>query len=392
MSLPDFKKLTETEKDYIISFRRELHEYPEIAGEEIRTSQRISEELEKLAIPYIIDEKRNVIAKLNTGKPGKKLALRADFDALPMQEETGLPYASKIDGRAHLCGHDAHAAALLGAAKILSSMKNELAGTIYFCFQMGEETCEGAPEIIEYLEKEGGVDMVASIHLMPGFPPGCFLCPVGPMMAGTLQWELKVHGKGGHGSTPWIAVDPIKPMCDIILRITSLAANRVNPADQFVVSPCVINSGTANNVIPELARSEGTIRFYKPELAKQLPALIENISKNVAASYGAEAEFNILRSCMPVVNDAACVELAKKASAKLGFAVYPMQPVTGSDNYGEFLNKYKGFYMFNGVTPQGKDIILNHNPKYEIDENAMLINTVFFTSFAYDYLNGLLDS
>lgn len=391
MAFPDFKQLTELVRDDIIAFRRELHEYPELPGEEVRTSRRIAQELDKLSIPYVVDEKRNVIGKLVGTKPGKKIAIRGDFDALPVQEETGLPFSSKNPGCSHVCGHDGHAAGLLGVAKVLSGLREELCGTVYLCFQMGEEICEGANEIISYLKQEGGVDMVIGAHLMPGFPPGCFICPAGPMMAGTAQWELKVKGVGGHGSSPWVAVDPIKPLCEIILRITALNANRVTPFDAFVVSPCLLHAGTADNIIPEEASVSGTLRFYKSENLTQIPAMMEDIAKNIAASYGAQAELTIGNSCMPVVNDAAAVELAKKVGAELGYPIYPMAPATGSDNYGEFLNAFKGFYFFSGVTRPGQPMILNHNPKFDIDEDAMIADTVFMSAFAYKFVNGLLE-
>lgn len=387
---PDFKLLAEAVRDDIIAFRRELHENPELPGQEIRTSRRIAEELEKLGIPYVVDEKRNVIGKLVGAHPGKKIAIRADFDALPVQEETGLPYASRTPGVSHACGHDGHAASLLGIAKILMGLRQELCGTVYLCFQMGEEICEGALEILRYLKEEGGVDMVIAAHLMPGFPPGVFICPAGPMMAGTVQWELTVKGVGGHGSSPWVAVDPIKPLCEIVLRITALNANRVTPFDAFVVSPCLLQSGTADNIIPEVAKVSGTMRFYKPEHRDQIPAMMESIAKSIAASYGAEAELKIGKSCMPVVNDAGAVELAKKLGAQLGYPIYPMAPATGSDNYGELLNEFKGFYIFSGITKPGSPMILNHNPKFDIDEDAMIADAVFMSAFAYQFNNGQL--
>ena len=391
MAAPDFKALTAAHEEEIIAFRRDLHENPEISGEGIRTTGRIKEELDKLGIPYVMDAKRNVIGKLVGAKPGKKIAIRGDFDALPTTEATGLPFSSKVEGKAHLCGHDGHAAGLLGAAKVLAPMRDSLSGTVYFCFQMGDETSEGAPEIVEYLEKEGGVDLAIAVHLMPGFPPGTFICSPGPMMAGAATWEVVVKGKGGHGSTPWLAIDPIKPACEILLRLVGLTATKFNPFDTFIVSPCKITGGTADNIVPVSAEITGTLRFFKPEQLKEIPAAMEQIAVDIASSYGATAEFRVKNSCMPVINDAGAVQMAQKVSADLGFPMYPMYPpATGSDNFGEFLHKFKGFYFYSGVTRPGAPLVINHNPNFDIDEEAMIDDTVFLSAFAYRFLNGEL--
>lgn len=388
---PDFKLLTEKVRDEMIAFRRDIHEYPELSGQEVRTSRRIAEELEKLNIPYVVDEKRNVIGKLVGEKPGKRIAIRADFDALPLQENTGLPYASKVPGCMHACGHDAHAAGLLGAAKVLAPLRHQLCGTVYFCFQMGEEACQGALEIVAYLEKEGGVDMAVGIHMDSNAPVGQFCCVPGPMMAGAVNWQIKVKGVGGHGSSPWRFVDPIKPLCEIILRITSLSANRITPFEPYIVSPCVLHSGTADNIIPNEAVAAGTVRFYSAQRLEEISAVMESTAKGIAASYGAEAELVMKDPCMPVVNDAQAVELGKKVWSDLGYTVQSREPMAGSDNFGEFLNKYKGFYCFSGAAIPDRPAANGHTPEYAIDENGIIANTAFLTTFVYRFLSGDLE-
>lgn len=391
MQCIDFKELAGQFRDEIIAFRRDLHEYPELSGQEIRTSGRIAEELDKLAIPYVIDEKRNVIGKLSGGKPGKRIAIRADFDALPIQENTGLPYASKVPGCMHACGHDAHAAGLLGTAKVLSALREELSGTVYFCFQMGEEVCEGAREIVTYLENEGGVDIAVSIHMASNSPVENFYYAVGPMMAGAVTWELKIKGNGGHGSSPWRCVDPIKPLCECLLRLTALSANRITPFEPYIISPCMIHSGTADNIIPNEASAAGTVRFYSSQRLEEITAVMESTAKGIAASYGAEAELFVGDPCMPVVNDAASVEMAGQVWSELGFSSHTRAPMAGSDNFGEFLEKYKGFYCFSGAALPDDQDRNGHTPEYAIDESAIIANTAFLSAFSYRFLNGDLD-
>ena len=385
-SRKEFSDEIRSVSEYTIGLRRELHENPELSGQESETSARIARELELLGIPYVVDEKRNVIGKLVCSPEGKRLAIRGDFDALPVTEETGVPYASKVPGVMHACGHDAHAAGLLGAAKVLVQKKDQLRGTIYFCFQMGEETCDGAPQIVDYLEREGGVDMVVSAHLMPGFPPFNFVCCEGPMMAGALMWSIKVYGKGGHGSTPWMAVDTLKPAAEILLRITALPCNRFTPFDEFVVSPCMLQGGVADNVVPDETEIRGTLRFYKSEHATEIPALMGQIARDIAASYGATAEITTGAVSMPVVNDPEAVRFARSVSEELGIPMFSMGKTTGSDNFGDFLQKFKGFYFYSGITKPGDPLVINHHSTFNIDEDAMLCDTEFFVAFAKKYL------
>lgn len=381
----DFQTLVEQNRDQIVSFRRELHAHPELSGQEVRTARRIAEELDKLGIPYVVDEKRNVIGKLTGGKPGGRIAIRGDFDALPVQEETGLPFRSQTPGVMHACGHDGHAAGLLGAAIVLASLRDALCGTVYLCFQMGEEISEGADEIVSYLKQEGGVDCVIAAHLMPRFTDADFFTAIGPLMAGNLKWSITVRGKGGHGSTPWMAIDPIKPAAEILLRVTALPAMRTDPFQPLVVSPCVFQAGSAMNIIPETARLEGTIRFYQKEQVQAVPALMEEIATRIAASYGATAELSVSGSTMPVVNDPAITKKLIAMAERLGMRVQMIPPASGSDNFGSFTSAFPGVYFFGGDTRPDRPFIVNHNPKFDIDEQAMLNNAALMSAFAFAF-------
>lgn len=230
-------------EQYVIDMRREFHENPELSHHEERTVRRIREELDKLGIPNITVGHNNVIGTLEGGKPGKKIAIRADIDALPVAEANEVPYKSKVEGVMHACGHDGHAAMLLGTAHVLSEIRDQLCGTVYLCFQVAEEIGAGADEIVAYLRSIGGVDQAIGTHLAGGDPAGVINLPDGPMMAGALGFEITVKGVGGHGSRPDRAVDPVKPACDIVLKIAMIPAQYHNPFDTCVVSPCQITAG-----------------------------------------------------------------------------------------------------------------------------------------------------
>ena len=381
----EIRALAEAQREYMTALRRELHRHPEVAGEEEWTSARIAAELEAIGIPFLVDERRSVIARITGGRPGKRLALRADIDALPMAEATGLPFASEIPGAMHACGHDAHAAGLLGAAKILWQLRDQLAGEIFLCFQIGEELGYGAPEIIRYLKEQGGVDLVAGIHLMPDWEPGTFICQSGPLMAGVAGWEITVTGKGGHGSAPWNTVDPIRPAAEILLRLGAVQGTRRSAFEQFVISPCIFSAGTARNIIPDTALVSGTNRFFSAEQQAQLIELMEQTAKNVAASYGAQAELVQGPPTMAVVNDPAAAALAAKVAQRIGGSVQQATPLLASDNMGDYLQAFPGVYVFAGSAPWEGPRLPIHNAAYTPNEDALPWSAAFFTAMAFEF-------
>lgn len=215
-------------EEYVIGLRQEFHRHPELSDQEVWTSGRICEELDKMGIPYTRVAGTNVVGLIDTGRPGKTIAFRGDIDALPVHEEANVPFKSEIDGLMHACGHDSHAAMVLGAARILNDHKDELSGKIYVCFQKGEEVGIGARDIVEYLKEQGGVDKAFGLHIAANLPTGFISLTEGPSMAGACNWQVVVKGKGGHGSMPYASIDPIKPLAEILLRVTSLMVNRMD--------------------------------------------------------------------------------------------------------------------------------------------------------------------
>ena len=385
-----FKEAAEAERENMIQFRRDLHEYPELGEDTPRGAGKIADELKKMGIPYTTDSHNNVIGKITGGHPGRKIALRADYDALPIQEATGLPYSSKIPGKMHACGHDINAAGLVGAAKILSDHKNDMQGTVYVCFQTAEETTGAARYIVDYLKQQGGVDTVAAVHTMPLLSAGEYGVTLGAAMSGNIPWKIVVKGVGGHGSQPWAIVDPIKPAAEILLRISKMQGSAFSAFDPYIISAGLFQAGTKGNIIPETANIEGTFRYYKQEQAEEIPKAVKKIAQNVADSYGAVAEvaFDMKHKIMPVNNAKDCVDRAEKVCREMGFKMDSSFPVsTGSDDMADLVNTFGGVYAWSGTLRPGYPVVWQHNPKFDPDEDSIVDNAAFLAAYAYEFLN-----
>ena len=384
------KELIAQNEDYIIEMRREFHMHPELSYQEERTSRRICEELEKMNIQYEVVGRRNVIGIINKNKAGKKIAIRADIDALPVCEEVDLPFKSQTPGVMHACGHDGHTAMLLGIAKSLNELKDELNGSVYLCFQVAEEVGGGAAEeCVEYLQAHGGVDQAIGTHLMGQMPVGLIGIPDGAMMAGNTGFKIKVHGVGGHGSRPDLAVDPIRPACDILLKVQAIPVNRHDPFSTVVVSPCMINAGTKNNIIPNDAEIEGNLRFFKAGEDIEVIDLMRKIAENVAAAYGCTAAVErVIMAPLPVVNDKEAAAAGRALAAEQGLTVLPQgDPATGSDDYAAFVHAFKGFYCVVGAKSDLPGTSGNHhNANFAIDEASLKVGATFMGEYAYNFL------
>lgn len=376
-------------EEYVIGLRQEFHRHPELSDQEVWTSGRICEELDKMGIPYTRVAGTNVVGLIDTGRPGKTIAFRGDIDALPVHEEANVPFKSEIDGLMHACGHDSHAAMVLGAARILNDHKDELSGKIYVCFQKGEEVGIGARDIVEYLKEQGGVDKTFGLHIAANLPTGFISLTEGPSMAGACNWQVVVKGKGGHGSMPYASIDPIKPLAEILLRVTSLMVNRMDTLEPIVVSPCYFHAGTADNIIPETAEMRGTIRYFKEEALDRTLELVEQISRDIAASYDATATLTYSRGkTIPVDNDAASIAAAREVVENIdGLTAIQAPKLMGSDNFADFVHAFPGFYCFMGAGFDGPDGSLpNHHPRFTLDEKAFRLGVEFLTGCAVKFL------
>ena len=371
--------------DYMVEMRRYFHENPEPSSEEYNTSAKIKSELDKMGIPYISIAGTGVIGTITGVKPGKTVALRADMDALQVNECTGLPFASKKEGLMHACGHDGHIASLLGAAKILNEIKDEIHGTVKLFFQPAEETAQGAKKMIEEGALEG-VDGVFGIHLWADIELGKISVEAGPRMASTDLFRIKVTGKGGHGSLPHQGVDAVVVGSAIVMNLQSIVSREISPLEPAVVSVGQIKSGSRFNVIAPDAFMDGTTRAFSAEVRGKFHSMIDRIAKNTAEAYRATAvtEYEYL---VPVtINDERCSEIAEEAVRETfgEEALTKFPKITGSEDFSYFSNEREGVLCFVGTGTE--NYYPHHHPKFAVDERALPISASMYAAYAVNYL------
>ena len=368
--------------DYVINLRRELHMHPELSMEESWTSQRICQEFTRLGIPYEIVGEKNVIGILHGSKSEstEAIALRADFDALPVTEEVNVPWKSKFDGVMHACGHDAHTAILMGAAKLLVQDPDQFSGTVYLCFQQGEETGKGADACVAYLKSKGNVKYAFGAHVLSLLPPGVINLESGLRATGCYIFHIDIKGKGGHGARPDAAVSAAEIACDLYQHLIKIPSNHLEAARTCVVSPCMIHAGTKSNIIPETASIEGTIRFSGENDRELLTGMVEDLSKAVAKLYGGEAGVTFTTVApYPIINDAKACEIGEKAAKDIGLRPVSMPPTSASDNFAEFQHEFPGFYCFIGSKPDREGSTgIHHAPTFDLDDSVLPKASEFF--------------
>ena len=385
----DLKALAEKNHDYVVEMRRYFHRHPELSTQEVNTSKKICEELEKMGIPYKAYPDYTVIATIDSGKPGKTVLIRGDIDALPVTEETGLPFASQNPGVMHACGHDCHGAMLLGIGKSLMEVKDELTGKILLGFQVAEENLKGSRTMVQYVKDMGGADNSIAIHVGCAQNIGEIMLPAGPMASGVITYQIRVKGRGGHGSAPHAALDPIKPACEIVLKLASLPSNAIDAQDPIVFSTCHIEGGSAVNIIPDEAVIGGTVRYFNKDLTQPIFDYLENISDCVCKSYGVTRTMEyIFDPMIPVVNDKEVAEMGQRIAEEMGLKVTKEGKGMGSDDMALLLDAYPGFYANIGCANEAKGIghVANHNACFTIDEDALKLGTEFLMKSACELL------
>lgn len=377
-------------EEYIINFRRDLHENPELSGQEFKTQEKIMRELDKLGIPYKKAGNTSLIASLKGNKEGKTVALRADFDALPVKEETDVEFKSKTTGIMHACGHDAHAAMLLGAAKILSEMKDELHGEVRFFFQEGEETFSGAKKIIE-AGGMYGVDACLGMHGMPELETGYVNIEAGYRMAGCDTIYVKFEGVSGHGSVPHKAKDTIHPACTFVTDLQGIVTKNIDAQDPIVISVGKFVGGTKANIIAKFTEIEISMRYFNPAVRKTAHEAIKRHAKAIADAYELKADVVIEESALSLFNDKELAVLADSSAAKiLGEGKNKTLPrYMGSEDMPYYFQHAKGVYAFMGYKNEAKEAIyFPHHEKFKIDEDYMKYGTALHVQFALDFLNA----
>lgn len=383
------RELANKYKQYTIDMRREFHAHPELSMREERTSRRIKEELEKMGIPYVSMAGTGVLGTIKGKNEGRTIGLRGDIDALEITEKRDTPYKSQNEGVMHACGHDSHAAMLLGAAKVLNDMKDEINGTVKLIFQPGEEVAQGAKAMIA----EGvldGVDEVFGMHVMGSLPTGKIAVGSGPRMASTDMFRIKVRGKGGHGSMPNLAIDAVVVASAIVMNLQTIASREIDPMETVVVTVGKLISGTRFNIIAEDALIEGTTRSFSYEVRDKLPEIIERIAKSTAASYRAEVEVEYIFLTAPTINGEVSTERARKSVEKIMSkeAVMEFPKQAGGEDFSEYLMKVPGTFALVGTGSEEKDTCYsNHHPKFDIDEDMLECGVALHAQYALDYLN-----
>jgi amidohydrolase len=385
------RELSEKYKNELISYRREFHQNPEISWQEVRTSKRVEEELNKIGIDTERVANTGIVGTIKGKDHSKKtVALRADMDALPIQEANeGITYKSKNKGVMHACGHDSHIAMLLIAAKILQESKDKLNGIVKLIFQPAEEIVEGAKKMLD----EGvldGVNAILGIHIWSQFPAGKVSLEGGPRLAAGDRFKITVKGKGSHGAVPHLGVDAIVAASAIVMNLQTIVSREINPLEPAVVSLGKINGGFNFNVICNKVVIEGTTRSFNPNIQENFPSIIKRIIKKTASTFNAKAELDYTVGSPPCINDPKISEIAKKSITKLygDDVICSLEKTTATEDFSYFNRKIPGIMVFLGGSNIEKNCVYpQHHEKFDIDEDVLPIGSSLYAQFALDFLN-----
>ena len=387
----DIQNLIDSVQEEVIQWRRHFHENPELSYEEVETSKYVYEKLQSfgnIEVSWVTPT--SVMGRLIGRKQGKVVGLRADMDALPIQEETGLPFASKNNGVMHACGHDGHTAMLLGAAKVLSQLKEEIKGEIRFFFQHAEEMSPGgAQEMIKKGAAEG-LDGVIGLHLGSQGPMGKFSLCFGDVTAACDDFDIVIQGKGGHGSAPNETVDPIAIGVQLVNGINHLISRKVDASKRAVISVTQFHAGTANNIIPDRVTIGGTVRLFDPELRKQIPIWIEKLTKGLTEAHGATYQLDYTYGYSPTINEENITSLVEQTIVEtFGEShVVRSQALMGSEDFSAFAEAAPGCFGFLGAgSDNPAENYPHHHPKFDVKEEALVFGVNYFIRSALNFLN-----
>lgn len=387
-----FYRLLDDVNEEMIDIRRHLHQHPELSFEEVETPQFIANYHEKLGHEVRTNVGgRGVVATLKGGKPGPTVALRADFDALPIQEENEFSYKSKVDGVMHACGHDGHTAALLGLAKVLNQMKNELEGNIVFIHQHAEELPPGGA--IAMIEDGclDGVDVIFGTHLWATVPLGEIGYRVGPFMAAPDRFDIKIQGYGGHGSQPELTKDSIVIGGQLINNLQQIVSRRVSPLDSAVVSVCSFEAKNPYNIIADSASLTGTVRTFKEDVREFIEKEIERVVKGTCLVTDADYSYTYSKGYPATVNHKEETEfLAKVAEMAPNVeSVKEHELIMGGEDFAYYLQHVKGTFFMTGAQIAGREKTYpHHHPKFDFDEKALLIAAQVLGNATLQYMKG----
>ena len=379
----DINKLIDKEK--LVAWRRHFHMHPEVAFCEVRGTEYIVSELAKYPdVEVLRPAATGVLAVLKGGKPGKTVGLRADFDALPMTEETDVDFKSKNPGVMHACGHDCHAAMLLGAVDALYKIKDRLAGTIKFIFQHAEEHPPGGA--VDFV-KSGlldDVDFFYGAHVHSDITVGMMKCAAGPVYANTDTFDITLQGKGTHAASPHTGIDILLVGTEIVQALNFIVSRNIAPAKAAVVTVAAFNAGSAANIIADQAKMRGTVRSYDPAARELLEQRIHSIVRGICDAYGAHFSITYTRGYAAVVNDEGLCGLFKEVAAEIlpDVEIVPMAPGMGGEDFSEYCKIAPAFFAGVGAGFKDKENFPHHHPLFDIDEDALPIGCLTYVAFA----------
>jgi amidohydrolase len=409
---PDAAALTRDVSDQVLAWRRDIHEHPELGNRETRTAKLVADQLRRLGLEVKTGVAHTgVIAVLKGGKPGPRLALRADMDALPVTERTSLPFASKVRsvfngqdvGVMHACGHDSHTAMLLGVATALAKVRDTLPGEVLFVFQPAEE---GVPEgetggakqvLAEGVFRDFKPDAVIGMHVFSTLNAGKIGVRAGPAMAASDRFKITVHGRQTHGSRPWGGIDPVAAAAEIVTSGQAIVSRRTNIARlPAVVTFAAIHGGVRYNIIPDEVTMIGTIRTFDEDVRHAIYADLKNVATHVAAAHGATVDAQVpdIEGNPVLVNDPVLTARLRPSLEKAAGAgnVIEVPLEMGAEDFALYAQQVPGLFFFVGATPVGKDpqaAPSNHSPEFFLDESALPLGTQAMLQASLDFLNGV---
>ena len=388
----NIKESAKAREQDVVSWRRWLHAHPELGCCETATTAFIAERLKEMGVEVqTFPDITGCIGTIRGGQPGRTVMLRADIDALPIQEATGLPFSSEDPGVMHACGHDCHTAMLLGAAAILSEGRQALRGTVKLLFQMGEEIGRKSEEYVERGALEG-VDAIFGMHVWPTLDTGCANFQSGGRMACSDRFTIQIRGKSAHGSAPHLGHDAILAAAGAVMALQSLPSRVNDPLNTLVVTVGKMHGGTKDNILCDHVELVGTVRTFDRDFRRSMPRRIEEIVRGAAAIYGCTAECDYYFGPSPLINDdEELVAVAQGAARKqIGpDCLRPMEKMTGAEDFSVYLEHIPGVYGYLGIRDRAKGIdCSNHHPAFLVDEEALHYGTGIYARFAVDYLNG----
>lgn len=388
-----------TQAASIAAVRRDIHAHPELCFEEVRTADVVAQKLTEWGIPIHRGLGKTgvvgIVKGRDGGASGRAIGLRADMDALPMQEFNTFAHASKHQGKMHACGHDGHVAMLLAAAQHFAKHRN-FDGTVYLIFQPAEEGGGGARVMIEDgLFEQFPMETVYGMHNWPGMPVGTFAVSPGPVMASTSEFKITLRGKGGHAALPHTGIDPVPIACGMVQTFQTIISRNKKPVDAGVISVTMIHAGEATNVVPDSVELQGTVRTFTVEVLDLIEKRMRQIAEHTCAAHDATCEFEFVRNYPPTINSPAEAEFARKVMAGIvgEERVLPQEPTMGAEDFAYMLQAKPGAYCFiaNGdgahrEMGHGGGPCMLHNPSYDFNDDLIPLGATYWVKLAEEWL------